>query len=101
MSVTLAIRVGSLWLAVCLALTPLAAQNKSGNKNNKDEQRENQRVRDAQKALDEAQDRHKDAARELTTASKRLTTTEAETRTGRPIPKKINDELFDELLVRA
>jgi chromosome segregation ATPase len=47
------------------------------NHNKKDEQRENQRVREAQQALDQAQDKHKEAQRNLTQAGKDLDKAEA------------------------
>ncbi len=58
------------------------AQNKgkSSDANRKDEQRENARVKEAQQAVDKAQQAHRDAAKDVTAASQQLTRAEASKR---------------------
>jgi chromosome segregation ATPase len=63
-----------------LGISPVAAQGKPNNNNKKDEQRENQRVREAQRSLGDAQEKQKEAARDVAEASKALAKVESEKR---------------------
>jgi hypothetical protein len=87
-------------LLSAVPVTVIAQGKPKPNNNQQDERRENQRVKQAQQALDEAQEKHKEAAREVTAASQKLTKVEAEKRQAIDKAQEVRRQLEQQQEVR-